>query len=81
MACRLDGAKPSTLSNKHQWNFNQNYNIFFQENAFESVVCEVAAILYRPQCVKESGHSSQATGERQDGAAAGIGSAAVATLL
>ena len=30
----------------------KNYNIFFQENAFESVVCEVAAILSRPQYVK-----------------------------
>ena len=26
-------------------------NIFIQENAFESVVCETAAILSRPQCV------------------------------
>ena len=38
--------------NKLQWNFNRNYNIFIQENAFESVVCERAAILSRPQCVK-----------------------------
>ena len=27
-------------------------NFFIQENAFESVVCETASILYRPQCVK-----------------------------
>ena len=27
-------------------------NIFIQENEFESVVCEIAAILSRPQCVK-----------------------------
>ena len=37
--------------NKLQWNFNQNSNIFIQENAFESVVCEMAAMLSRPQCV------------------------------
>ena len=27
---------------------HRNSNIFIQENAFESVVCEVAAILSRP---------------------------------
>ena len=32
--------------------FNRNYNIFIQENAFESVVCDIAAMLSRPQCVK-----------------------------
>ena len=31
--------------------FNRNFNIFIQENAFESVVREMAAILSRPQCV------------------------------
>ena len=61
MACRLAGAKPlfepmlqySQLAprNKLQLNFDKNSNIFVQENAFESVVCEVAAILSRPQCV------------------------------
>ena len=40
-----------TLKNTLQWNFNRNSNIFIQENAFESVVCERAAILSRPQCV------------------------------
>ena len=40
------------LGKKLQWNFNRNSNIFIQENAFESVVCEMAAILSRPQCVK-----------------------------
>ena len=40
--------------NKLQWNFIWNSNIFIQENAFESVVCEMAAILSRPQCVKTS---------------------------
>ena len=28
-----------------------SFNIFIQENVFESVVCEMAAILSRPQCV------------------------------
>ena len=32
--------------------FNRNYDVFTQENAFESVVCETAAILPWPQCVK-----------------------------
>ena len=41
-----------TLGNKLQWNLNRNTNIFIQENAFESVVCQMAAILSRPQCVK-----------------------------
>ena len=43
-----------TLRNKLQWNFNRNSNIFIQENAFESVVCEMAAILSRPQCVYDT---------------------------
>ena len=40
-----------TLRNKLQWNWNRNSNIFIEENAFESVVCEKAAIMSRPQCV------------------------------
>ena len=62
MACRLDGAKPLsepvleyfnwTLGSKLQWNRNQNWYIFNQENAFENVVRNLAAILSRPQCVK-----------------------------
>ena len=44
-----------TLRNKLQWSINQNSNIFIQENAFESVVCETATILSRPQCVKKIG--------------------------
>ena len=40
------------LRNKHQWNISQNSCIFFQENAFENVIWEMAAILSRPQCVK-----------------------------
>ena len=39
-----------TLRNKLHLIFNRNFNIFIQENAFESVVCEIA-ILSRPQCV------------------------------
>ena len=41
-----------TLRNKFQWNFNRNSNIFIQENALENVICEMASILSRPQCVK-----------------------------
>ena len=40
-----------TFGNQLQWNFNQNLNIFIQENAIENVVCEIAAILSGPQCV------------------------------
>ena len=31
--------------------FIRNSNIFIQENALENVVCEMASILSRPQCV------------------------------
>ena len=40
-----------TLRNKLQWNFNRNSNIFNKKNALENVVCEMASILSRPQCV------------------------------
>ena len=40
-----------TLRIKLQWNFNQNSYILIQENAFENVVCEIAAIFSRSQCV------------------------------
>ena len=40
-----------TLGNKLQWSFNPNLYIFTQENAFETVICEIAAILSRPQYV------------------------------
>ena len=36
--------------NKIQWNLNLNLNIFIQENGFENV-CEMASILFQPQCV------------------------------
>ena len=42
-----------TLGNKLQWNLNRNWYIFIQENAFENIVCVTAAILSRPQCVKD----------------------------
>ena len=38
--------------NKLQWNFSRNFNISIQENEPECVVCEMAAILSRPQRVK-----------------------------
>ena len=40
-----------TLSNKLQWNFNQNTKPFIHDNVFEHSVCEMAAILSQPQCV------------------------------
>ena len=40
-----------TLRNKIQWNSNRNPNIFIQENALENVVCEMASISSRPQCI------------------------------
>ena len=45
-----------TLGNKLQWNFNRNRNIFIQEKALENVVCEMASILSRPQCVSKDVH-------------------------
>ena len=47
-----------TPMNTLQWQFNRNLYIFIQENAFEIVVCETAAILSRPQSVN---YMSQAT--------------------
>ena len=54
MACGLFGAKPVclvivnwTIRNKIMWNFNQNSNIFIQENVFENSVCEMTVILSR----------------------------------
>ena len=40
-----------TLRNKLQWKFKQNSHIFIQENASENIVCKMAAILSRTQCV------------------------------
>ena len=62
MACRLIGAKPLSEPMLEYclfgpWGtnlliFNRNSYIFIQENVFKNVVCETAAILSRPQCVK-----------------------------
>ena len=41
----------SKLKNKLQWNFNRNAYVIIHGNAFESVVCVLAAILSRPQCL------------------------------
>ena len=41
-----------TLTNKLQWNFNQNTKLFIHENVFENVVWKMAAILPLPLCVK-----------------------------
>ena len=38
--------------NKFQWNLKQHSFICIQENGFENIVCELAAIWSRPQCVK-----------------------------
>ena len=43
-----------TYRNKLQWNSNQNTTLFINENAFENVVCEMAAILYKGRWVKEA---------------------------
>ena len=40
-----------TLMNKLHWNLNKNTNIFFHENVFEYVVCELLVILFKPQYV------------------------------
>ena len=54
MVCRLFGAKPlpEPVLAYCQLDSNRNSIIFIHENAFETVVCEMAAILSRPQCVK-----------------------------
>ena len=35
------------FKNKSRWNLNQDALIFIEENAFENVICHVAAILFR----------------------------------
>ena len=60
MACHLVGAKPLSEKNAGilliQWSFYQNSHIFIQlqENALEKVVSKKAAILSRPQSVKQN---------------------------
>ena len=49
MTCRLVGWNivNRTLGNELQWNSNRNKHLFIHENAFETVVCEMVAILFR----------------------------------
>ena len=70
MACHLVGVMPLseamlgyyqlTLRHKLQWNINRNSYIFIQQNTLENIVCEMSAILSRPQCVKTFPHSLNA---------------------
>ena len=41
------------LGKKLRRNWNRNSNIFFQENAFGNVVCEMASIVSWPGCVEK----------------------------
>ena len=57
MACRLIGAKLLSEPMLKYWQLVQisvksyaKFAHFIQENAFENVICETAAILSRPQC-------------------------------
>ena len=42
-----------TLRNKLWWNFNQNSNIFVDENAIENVICDFPNKLSRRQCFND----------------------------
>ena len=42
-----------TVRNKLQWIFNQNIELFIHKKVSENIVCDMAAILSRPQCVNE----------------------------
>ena len=44
-----------TLRNKLQWNSNQNTKLFIHENAFQNVIWEMAAILFRRRWVNAQG--------------------------
>ena len=46
-----------SLMNKPRWRFKRNSYISTQENTFKCVVCEIVAILSRPQWVKEQPHA------------------------
>ena len=37
--------------NRFQWNFNQKTKLIIHDNAFENIVCEMTAILYRGRWV------------------------------
>ena len=41
-----------SLTNRLQWNFNQNSYTFMEENIFESAVCKMTYISSQHQCVK-----------------------------
>ena len=43
-----------TLRNKPQWNFDQHSYIFIKKNAFENLICKMAAILSQPECVNNN---------------------------
>ena len=45
-------------------NINRNSNTFIHENDFESVVCEMAAILSGPQCVNTGECEPRLSGPR-----------------
>ena len=45
------------LGNKIQWNLNQSTAVFFQRYAFENIVCKMAIISSRPQCVDRWNYS------------------------
>ena len=51
--CNLD------VRNKIQWILKRNSCIPIEDNAFENVVCEMAEILSRPQCVNERNRITQ----------------------
>ena len=44
------------IPNKFQWNLKRNSSIFIHENAFANVVCAMAPILSRPQCITLTCH-------------------------
>ena len=48
-----------TLRNKLQWNVIRNSYIFIEQKAYENVICEMAAIFSRSQCVKIHPHGRQ----------------------
>ena len=39
---------------KLHWNLNENSYNFIQENAFESLVSKMSAILCQPQCINDT---------------------------
>ena len=64
MACRLFGTKPLSepilpncqLDTKEHSSvkFYLKFKSFIQRNVLENAVCEIAAILSQPQCVKDT---------------------------